>query len=156
MNETTERAIFSRLGAMGILGLGIQGRQYLVFFFATGNGCLCLCFGFPFCSFHRQAYPLQRVFPGIPVWADISPLVWSSGMKDAQRFCNMRSCHCQRHGTKVGHCGDRPFHAKCTITISWRILQSINQKGKKRAIWSITHCSCNPCCFSDIAPASVG
>jgi hypothetical protein len=33
MNETTERAIFSRLGAMGILGLGIREGNMIFFFF---------------------------------------------------------------------------------------------------------------------------
>lgn len=154
MNETTERAIFSRLGAMGILGLGIQGRQYLVSFSRPAMGVHVCASGFLSVLFIVK-HTLYSVFPGIPVWAGISPLVWSSRMNDAQRLCNLRSCHCQQPGTKVGHCGDRPFYAKCTITISWRTLQSI-KKEKMRAIWSITHCSCNHRSFSDVVPASVG
>lgn len=60
MNETTEHAIFSRLGAMGILGLGIQGRQNDLIFFATGNGC-SLCLGFLSVLSIVKHTPLQRV-----------------------------------------------------------------------------------------------
>jgi len=71
MNETTEYAIFYRLGAMGILGWASRDGD-LVFFFFLFLFCgrqwvfTRLCFGSPFCPFLIVKHTLYSVFPGIP------------------------------------------------------------------------------------------